>query len=89
METTDISFSAPFSSIHTWIVVGIYNWNFIRINELIFMVGLDHVKALFQLKLLCDSKIKEAVIELEYCKTEKQNLMMFTNKKKILIIKFC
>lgn len=53
------------------------------------MVGLDHVKALFQLKLLCDSKIKEAVIELEYCKTEKQNLMMFTNKKKILIIKFC
>lgn len=89
METTDISFSSPFSSTHTWIVVGIYNLNFIRTNELRFMVGLNHVKALFQPKSLCDSKIKEAVIEIEYYKTEKQNLMMFTNKKKILIIKFC
>lgn len=82
METTDISFSVLFSSTHTWVVVGIYNLNFIRINELRSMVGLDHVKALFQPKLLCDSRIKEAVIELEYYQTEKQNLMMFTIKKK-------
>lgn len=46
------------------------------------MAGLDHIKGLFQPKLFCDSKIKEVVIELEYYKTEKQNLMMFTNKQK-------
>lgn len=64
------------------------NLNFIRINELRFMGGLVHVKALLQPKLFCDSKIKEAVIGLEYYKTKKQNLMMLTNKKKFSQLNF-
>lgn len=52
------------------------------------MDGLNHIKGLFQPKLFCDSKIKEAVTELKCYKTEKQNLMMLPNKKKILVIKF-
>lgn len=46
------------------------------------MAGLNHVKAHFQPKLFCDSKIKEAVINLEYYKTEKKNLMLSQARKK-------